>query len=249
MNSNSFWRKVTNLIGLRELAGFQMSLGGTLLQQRGAVRWFKTGRIVLVLTGVLVAFVWLSPALHAGIIFAAGTETVGPGGNVSVPITAGYSSPTSEASGNWINAGFNLLWSQGVLNLQLTPVTLTGSPLPLTTGNFNSLPGELRFTWSDSTGFGSAVPDGSTLFTVNFIAVGGPGSSTPVNFTTPDTIGLLASGSLTFIDPTGSPGQVSVIPEPINWALGLFACVLIGSATVRWISSRRISMQSAKALS
>ena len=204
---------------------------------------------MLVLTGVLMAAVWGSPSLHAGIIYTAGTETVGPGGNVSVPITV-----SSALTGNdvyWTAAGFHLTWNSSVLNLQSTSpisVSLSGTPLgSLTLGNFGSPnAGQLNFSWFSGAATGYQVPDGSTLFTVEFTAVGGP--STTVSFDTVSDIAFTDStgSDLTIRTPTWNNGGVSVVPEPINWALGLFACVFIGGAAVRWVSNRRLSLQPAQ---
>ena len=188
-----------------------------------------------ILTGALVAFVCLVPSLQAGIIFTAGNETVGPGGSGSVPITVS-STLTSEG---WLNAGFRLAWNQNVLTLQ-PPVIVAGSALPLSAaGNFDSsTPGTLVFTWYSGTGV--QVPDGSTLCTLDFTAVGGSGSSTSVSFTSVDQI---LFSDFTFTSPTGADGRLTVVPEPINRALGLFACLFLGTATVRWIYRRRTPLQ------
>jgi hypothetical protein len=249
MENNCPSRQVFNPRELGRLAVVQAPRGNTQLFQRSAVNWFKTGKIMLVLTGVLMAAVWGSPSLHAGIIYTAGTETVGPGGNVSVPITV-----SSALTGNdvyWTAAGFHLTWNSSVLNLQSTSpisVSLSGTPLgSLTLGNFGSPnAGQLNFSWFSGAATGYQVPDGSTLFTVEFTAVGGP--STTVSFDTVSDIAFTDStgSDLTIRTPTWNNGGVSVVPEPINWALGLFACVFIGGAAVRWVSNRRLSLQPAQ---
>src|SRR5271169_1062558 len=106
MTSSRLLRMVLNPLGSRELAAVQENPGHTPFFRRSAFCWFKTWKMVLGLTGVLVVAGWVSPSLHAGIIFTAGTETVGPGGSVSVPITV--SSSLTPPSVNWLNAGFNL---------------------------------------------------------------------------------------------------------------------------------------------
>lgn len=185
---------------------------------------------------LLVAWVCLPPSLDAGIIYIAGTETVGPGGTVNVPITV--SSSLTGGSVYWLNAGFNLTWSSGVLSLE--SVSLNGTPITaLTSGNFNSWAGELYFSWTDFNGDnGYQVPNGSTLFTVSFTAVGGAGSSTPVDFSSVANIGLdnSSTNGFTFVIPSYENGSVGILPEPVNWALGLFGCLFIGGATMRWIS-------------
>jgi hypothetical protein len=142
----------------------------------------------------------------------------------------------------WGNAGFNLVWNDAVLTLQATPVDLTGSPLPLGLGNFFSpSSGQLNFTWANPSGTGYQVPDGSTLFSVKFTATGAAGSSTTLSFANIANIGLTdASGNNpTSTTPTGVNGLIQVVPEPVNYALGLFAVIFVGSVTRRWILSRR----------
>ena len=230
----------------------QMPRGNAQLLLRGVGGWFKMGRVMLKLAVVLMAAMLVSPALHAGIIFSAGgTQSVGPGGSVSVPITVSYDAGTS---GNWINAGFHVTWDNSVLNLQSTTplsVSVAGSPLnPLDLGNFsNPAVGELDFTWFN--GVGVPVTGGSTLFTVNFTAIGSFPSSTSVSFSTPDTMQLYDSlgHDLGTFDPTAQNGRINVVPEPVNWALGLFACVFIGGAGVRWASQRRSTLASVRTAS
>lgn len=242
MKNSRLLGRVRNPYWLEELAAVEVVPGHAALFQRNAVRWFKTGKVILVMMGALVASICLSPSLHAGVIFTSGTETVGPGGNVSVPITV--TSDLTPPSVNWLNAGFHLTWDSSVLILQPTQVSLNGSPLPLVLGDFSSSAGVLNFTWS-AADTGTPVPNGSTLFAVSFTAVGGLGISTTLSFNTLATIGLDDSvgNNFTSTIPTFSAGGVTVVPEPINWALGLFACVCIGGATVRWISNRRMFSQ------
>jgi hypothetical protein len=201
---------------------------------------------MLVLTGVLAASICLTPSLHAGIIaFTAGNETVVSGGYVDVPITV--SSFTSV-----LGAQFSLSWSSGVLNYvgtgnynsQLAAVGLGG-------GSFSLVGGNLGFTWYDNSGSGQTLTDGTTIFTVEFQAVGAGGTSSPISFGDAPTLRDVFLGPLpgTELIPGTTNGLVTVVPEPVNWALGLFACVFIGGATVRWVSSRRLSLQSAQPVS
>jgi hypothetical protein len=59
---------------------------------------------------------------------------------------------------------------------------------------------------------------------------------------------LFFGGSEVTPNTTNGLVTVTAVPEPINWALGLFACVFIGGATVRWVSNRKLSLQSAQAV-
>jgi len=194
---------------------------------------------ILPLIRLVAGHILLLPSLHAAVItFNAGTATVSPGGNVSVPITV--SSSVTPPSTFWGNAGFYLVWNDTVLTLQATPVDLTGTPLPITTANFNNPnSGELRFSWFSGTGV--EVANGSTLFTVQFTANGAPGSSTALSFTMLNQIGLTDSSgnNLVFTTPAGVNGQIDVVPEPVNVALGLFAIVFLGAASARWMANHR----------
>jgi len=242
MKNKRLLSRVCNPLGLGGVAAAQVPGSHTRLCQRGVVRSFKTAGFVLVLTRVLVASVCLSPSLHAGIIFTAdtGSGTVGLGGTVSVPITVTVTSDLS--SKKWTDAGFVLTWNPSVLVLQPTTPLTSGSPLPLDldllTGNFSSPnAGELDFAWFGST----AVPNSSTIFTVNFQVVGNWGDSTSLSGT---DLSQIFFSDLTSAQPTFQNGALTVVPEPVNWALGLFACLFIGSATVRRISRRQKSLRS-----
>jgi hypothetical protein len=202
------------------------------------MHWLKARRRVLGLAGALVSTVCPSPSLHAGIIYDLSplNATVNPSGTVSIPIVVS----STQSSLNWVNAGFTLTWNSSVLNLQATPYSLTGSPLAgtgVTPPVFvTSTPGQLIFTWFDQTSadLGIAVPDGTTLFTVNFQAVGNSGSSTALSAT---DVAPIVFADFTSTQPSFPPGSVTIVPEPINWALGSFACLFIGGAILtpqRW---------------
>jgi hypothetical protein len=78
---------------------------------------------------------------------------------------------------------------------------------------------------------------------VNFQTVGdwdNYGNSTQLHGT---DIAPIVFYDFTSTQPTFQDGTITIIPEPINWALGLFACVFVGSATVRWVTDRRMSLQ------
>lgn len=195
------------------------------------------------LTGVLAAP--LSSSLHAGIIFNAGDWTVGQNGNVSVPIKVS-SDLGSSGSVYWGSTQFDLVWTTSVLSLQqTTPVDFTGSPLAPYSPSWSSGPdGEstiLSFHWYSTLpgAKGVLVPDDSTLFTVNF-AAGDNLGTTLLSFENIEQVPLVDQDgkNLIYANPIGDDGQVTVVPEPINWALGLFAFVFIGSAAIRLIRNR-----------
>lgn len=241
MKDNCILNRVCDLRRSQELVVVQVAAGGARPFGHGTACSLKMGKTILALVGVLLASACISPSLHAGIIYTAGSDIVSQNGIVSVPITVSVT--PDLASKNWLNAGFTLTWDSSVLSLQTTSpvsVSLGNSGLPLNLGNFgwsSSSPGALVFSWFFSSFPGSQVTDGSTLFTVNFTAIGSNGSSTALNATTP--IDTIIFSDFSSSAPTFVAGQVTVVPEPIGWALGLFACVFVGGATVKWVSSNR----------
>lgn len=243
MKNNCLLRRVCNPRGLGELAAPQVLPGHPPPFQHGAVRWLKTGKVMLMLMGVLAASVCLSPSLHAGIItFTAGDETAVHNGTVYLPITVSSFSDV-------IGAGFSLSWDSGVLqyvgtgnyNSTLVAAGLNGSCFNL---DLNS--GNLGFSWTDTLAPGQTLGNGITIFTVQFTAIGTSGTSSPVNFVDIPTPRDVLFSDSSEITPSTAPGGVTVVPEPVNWALGFFSCIFIGGATVRWISNRRMALQPAQ---
>ena len=249
MKSGRLLNHVCSLPRWHALASAQLPAGNAPLYQRGVVCWFRTVRIVFVLTGALVACFCLSPSLHAGIIYNLEPlkTSVYPGGALSVPIVVSSDQPL-----NWLNTGFTITWNSSVLNLQATPFTLGSMFAGATAPVYSASAGQLVFSWYDqSSGLtGIAVPNGSTLLTLNFQAVGdwgNYGNSTILSGTNLASIVFTDFSSTTNV--SFPPGSVTIIPEPIDWAFGLFACLFIGGATVRWVSHRRMSLQLAQAVS
>jgi hypothetical protein len=191
--------------------------------------------------------VLLSPPLQAAITYNVGSTTVAPGDSFSVAITV---SPTATGTYTyWANAGFNLSWDPTVLTLQPTPVNISGSPLPLSTaspllgGNFSSPnAGELRFSWADLSR-AAQVPDGSTIFTVNFTATEEANRSTALSFVPGSLANVWLVDSsrtkVTFETPSLIVGQINVVPEPVNCALAVLGCVFLGGGMVRFVSRKR----------
>jgi hypothetical protein len=200
------------------------------------------------LTALLAGAPLCSPYLHAGILptFTAGDVTVGPGGSVSMPITVQNFQGVAGVQ-------FSLTWDSGLLTLQPTPVV--GLDSAVSGGTFGPGTGSLTWVWVNFSG--ANVENGAAIFSVQFTA-GNTLGIVPVSFGNSPTDWALLLTDNTYAD--GTPdypfppltfnnGSVSVIPEPINCALGLFACVFIGTGTVRWLSSRRMALQSAGTVS
>jgi hypothetical protein len=134
-----------------------------------------------------------------------------------------------------------LQWNPAVLTFkQITFETLS----PFGSGSINSgNPGNLGFSWFN--GVGTAVTSGENICTVILTAAANAAAGpTSISFSQPpfDTlqVGFLGGSSE---QPNTVNGSIQVVPEPVNWALGLFACVFTGAATVRWISVKRKSSQ------
>jgi hypothetical protein len=248
MKNNQLLRQFSNLCGFGERTGVHVPAGKARQFPRGSLRGFKIRKLALVLTAALVAPICLSPSLHAAVAptFTASQQTVGPGGTVYVQITAsGFT--------DLLGAGFSLSWNSGVL--QYVGSVLNSQLAAAGTYIFNASGGNLGFLWSDDTsppGSGTTLSSGGTVFTMQFTAIGGIGTSSTITFGDSPTERDVLFFDYTEISGPDVPtinGGVTVVPEPVNWALGLFACVFIGGATVRWASSRRMSLQPAQTAS
>ncbi len=169
------------------------------------------------------------PAAQASLTFTAGSGNVTPGGTVTIPITV-----NTDISDQWISADISLQWDGAVLTFSsasaVSPFT-TGSPI------FNSTaPGNVSFSWAN--GSGSTVADGTTIFDLTLIAASdAPLGPQMISFASSPVVGTASSGVF-FADSTTS-GTVTVIPEPVNYALGGFACVFILSSARRWMFWKR----------
>jgi hypothetical protein len=197
--------------------------------QRVWRRRFSMARMVLVLASMLAVFLGFSPQSHAAVVLTAGGgsagDTVAPGGTLTIPIyVSGFSGLKTLQ--------FSLTWDNGMLSYQThgpADTAIGGFPTfgPLTPVN------TLTFAWVNTSP--QTLADGSALFTVSFTA-GSSVGSTALNFGGT----IKASDASGVVSVTTVADQIMVaVPEPVNWALGLFACVFIGGTTVRWVANRR----------
>lgn len=166
--------------------------------------------------------------LQAAVVFTAGDETVLPGGSVGVPVSVtGFTDVTTFQ--------FSLHWDEDVL--QYSSVGSHGLP-SLSGGNFGTgdvALGTLTVSWNyDPTG----VLDDSIIFAVNFTALGAAGTQSAITFDGTPTpwevtvnYGIADYGSVN--------GNVTVVPEPVNFALAVFGLLLAGRAAARWVARRR----------
>ena len=150
-----------------------------------------------------------------------------------VPITV-----RGSAAKAWISTDLTLEWNQAVLTFKAVD-----TQSPFSSGSlFNSgTAGSLGFSWFSGTG--ATVTDPATLFTVTFTAANNAASD-------PTTLGFLqtATREVAFLDTTWTTpdtisGVITVVPEPVNCALGLFACAWVSAAGFRWVSRRNHSMR------
>jgi hypothetical protein len=241
MKYSRFLNWACNPHGSRELVAVELAPGHAQFFQRASARWSKTGKVVLVLTGLLAFFVGVSPSLHAGVIFTAGSgnDTVPLNGSVVIPITV-------SGFANLGGAQFSLTWSTEVLSFQSVAEVNSA----LSAGSAFGLPGTgsipaNTLTWLWSSGTATTLADNSAIFSLEFMASGSLGASTAVsigNSPAPIRVFDIDGNPVSF---TVNNDNLTIVPEPVNWALGLFACVFVGSATVRWISNRRMALRSA----
>ncbi len=109
------------------------------------------------------------------VTFRAGSTNTSPGRVVTMPImVAGFS--------NVISVQFTLLWNPAVLQYTGTGDYGLGG---LASGNFGTgltNQGKLTFSWDDPTSQGVNLADGTTIFSVQFNAVGSSGTNSMVDF-------------------------------------------------------------------
>jgi hypothetical protein len=199
----------------------------SLAAKRTVSRSFS-GTASLVVVLILVAF-----TSRGGVIFDAGDATAPQGYPVIVPITvSGFSGVTTFQ--------FTLSWDFGVLGYSsVGNFGLAG----LDGGNFGysaANPNWLTVSWDDPAGLGVSASDGTVVFAVTFTAIGNVGQYSAVDFTDDPT---LREVTVSF-QPVGFgqvPGRVDItaVPEPVNLALGCFGCLLVATATVRWLRIKR----------
>ena len=171
-----------------------------------------------------------SAARGAIVTFVGGTDTVG----ISSPATVAV---TVNDFTDVVGFQFTIEWDPSVV--QYSSVGNFGLDF-LTAGSFGTTEvgsGFLTVAWFDNDLINQTLVNASTLFDINFTSANAPGS-TDISFT-----GSRAPMEVnTFVDPDFLPldfgvlnGSVTVVPEPLNKALGLFACCFVAAMTARWI--------------
>jgi hypothetical protein len=164
--------------------------------------------------------------------------------NLSVDAESGpFTVPVRVA--NWDNLSafqFNIGWEPSVLNFEsVTPAAGLGV---FTFGIDNAQNGVFNVVF-DTAAAVPAWPAEDPIFNINFTLVPGTGAgdSSPVSFFgTPEVPIAVFQGVTSLPEGTGYnmiSGQVSVVPEPINVALGTFAGLVLGVGAIRKYRNRK----------
>lgn len=158
-------------------------------------------------------------------MFTLSSGSAAPGSDVTLALT------TSQfARSDWISADFTITWDSGVLAYKghTTPMFTTGAEFEPMTG---------AFSWYRAAG--TTVPNGSTIFEVTFTVNPSASLGTyTIGFDEnwPLQVGFPGPES---VIPTGIDGSIEAVPEPVNCALALFACLVVGSSGTRWLVRRK----------
>jgi len=181
-------------------------------------------------------FFFAVPALQAAVLnFTAGSGTVNPGGDVTIPITANF-----DYSQKWVSCDMTLQWDNSVLTYKDASGVGVFSSAGIS--NPESAINTAIFSWFN--GSGSTVANGATVFNLTLTAAANaPLGAQTLSFVSSELhqVGFLSLG-VVIADPLNS-GTINVeaVPEPVNCALAGLACVFIGFKTVRWFSNRRVA--------
>jgi hypothetical protein len=142
---------------------------------------------------------------------------------------------------------FTLEWQPGVLSFSSVTITNTLADLSYSAGSGSDsfgdadvANGKLTVVWFSSA---QDLGDNANLFTVNFTTVGAAGTSSTVAFVDDPVLREVSVNSVA-VGFAQLDGNVSVVPEPMNMALGLFAAAVGGTGVWRWRFARRIASRS-----
>lgn len=176
-------------------------------------------------TALALAFLSV-PATMSAAVFTLGNVSGTPGSDVTVPLTTSGFTRT-----DWSGAEFTVTWEPSVL-------TYKSHSTPLFSGALFE-PSTGGFSWS--TGGQTTVPNGSTIFQVTFtIASTASVGSYEVGFHQ-DYPPLVVFDDLSTETPLTTAGSIEAVPEPVNYALMLFACAFAGFSGIRRMIHRRQS--------
>jgi len=165
--------------------------------------------IVQTVLGLSTLLSALSPggAEAQGVTFALGDYTNHTGGTVTAAVTV-----TNFV--NVLGAQFTLQWDPTVLSYQSVG-NFNSGVTGLAAGDFGTpgSSGDLTLSWDSTSGSGVTVPDGTVIFTVSFLVIGSPGSSSTLalpNTPTTPTPPQAFDGNFNLLTFIAVNGQVQV---------------------------------------
>jgi hypothetical protein len=155
-------------------------------------------------------------------MFIADAVTVPQGGAAVIPITVSKFTDVTSFQ-------FSLTWDDGAIQYaSVNNFGLNG----LSSGSFTSSPGALTVSWEEPEATGTSLGDGSTLFAISFNATGLSALESPLAFgDIPLPRDVMVNFESVLFET--SDGFVTIIPEPVNVALGAFLSILSGGAALR----------------
>jgi len=182
----------------------------------------------LSLAGALAISLLSSPSAQA-VLFTAGSASVAPNDTFNLPVTVSDFADVTSFQ-------FSLSWDTGVLQFNSVGDFGMGTVAGMFGLTFTNQ-GKLGFGWDPQSGSPETYPSGTTVFTIQFTAVGPAGSHSYLNFTDDPT---LRDVTVNFdaVPFTSQFGDVQVIPEPVTSALCVFAGLLGGIGLLRWGRNR-----------
>jgi hypothetical protein len=194
---------------------------------------------IVLFAKVLVVLLLVARPAQAAITFTAGSAQVAPGQSYNVPITvSGFT--------DVVGFQFTLQWDPNVLQfssvtgLGLAGLTYIGLDDPVyQDDNFGTQltsVGKLTVSRNNSA---QTVNDGTSIFAINYTAVGVAGQLTSILFVDDLMMREVFLSGLSPVEFASTPGNVSVVPEPTDIALGIFAGLFAGTTTLGWVINRR----------
>ncbi|MBK7407866.1 MAG: gliding motility-associated C-terminal domain-containing protein [Saprospirales bacterium] len=163
-----------------------------------------------------------------GVVLVAGTQSANPGESVCVDIDV-------QQFDDIQNLQFSIIWETSILDY--TGVNNFGLP-GMTAANFDQSFinfGALCVSWSPPSGIGETLPDGSTIFSICFTAIGDPFECSAISFTEfPCLIDVVtgeSNGTNVGIEPNSgevcmlNPYNFSVNPTSIDGLQNTIVCV------------------------
>ncbi len=171
----------------------------------------------------------LAPSGKAALTFSASQAIVAPGDPVNVAISVQGFNGVLAMQGS-------IAWDTSLLTYVSVDNFASGlSGLNETSFGFRD--DHLTYSWNDSEDMGVSIPDETVLFTIQLAAGSSPGS-TMITFDDSPLTSWAADQDLnkTYFAVDALPGSVTVVPEPVSSALGIFGGLAVCVQVVRWLS-------------